>query len=61
MTVIDILIILVVVALGFVAVKWVLGLMGFPVPDAILILGALLILLLVFSGALHVRLGLGGR
>ena len=52
--------IIAVVAIGFVAIKWILALMGFTVPDAILILGALLVLLLVFSGRLSIGLGLGG-
>lgn len=61
MTVVDALIILAIVAIAYVAIKWILGLMGFPVPEAILVLGALIILLLVFTHRMSIGLGIGGR
>ncbi len=61
MTLVDLLILLVVVALFVVATRWVLSLMGIGVPDAIIILAAILIVLLVVTGQCDLQLGVGGR
>ena len=61
MTVVDILIILIVIAIGYILIKYLLGFMGNPIPEPVLILTLLLVLLLVFTGHIHIRLGIGGR
>lgn len=61
-TIVDILIILIVVAIAVIAIRWVLAQMGVVVPDALIILAAVLVLLLIFSGQCGpLRIGLGGR
>ena len=61
MTLVDILIILLILGIAFVAVRYVLGLMGIAVPDPLVIMVFLLILLLVLTGQCDIRLGIGGR
>jgi hypothetical protein len=61
MTLIDILILLAVVGLFIVGTRWVLSLAGIAVPDALIILAAVLIVLLVITGQCDVRLGIEGR
>ena len=61
MTLIELLILLLIVGIAVVAVRYVLALTGFQVPDVLIIMAALLVLLLVITGQCDVRLGIGGR